>query len=267
MTSPNYKVNIWMSLAVLIFAICFQVLGVAWNADFFKVINAWGQDFDDRIWSFLTLMGDTAILWPLLLIFSITSMRIVYAVLAAVPLGGLLSVLLKRLFDSPRPAGVLESMDIHTIGPILKTHSFPSGHTITIFATIGVIFLIPVVRRRSLQMVIQLAVIAFGLLVALSRISVGAHWPVDCLAGAGIGWLSGLSGIYIVDRYHKRLENFKLSAIVVLLLWALSLSNFYRTIEYPASLVAVKCSFVLASVMLGAYLYKQKKSIASFFAR
>jgi hypothetical protein len=43
-------------------------------------------------------------------------MRIVYAVLAAVPLGGLLSVLLKRLFDSPRFAGVLESMDIHTIG-------------------------------------------------------------------------------------------------------------------------------------------------------
>ena len=264
MPLPHFKLNIAICLAVLLFAVLSQVLGVSWNVDFFKVINAWGVSVDERVWSVLTLMGDTAILWPMLLIFSISSLRCVYAVLAAVPVGGLLSVLLKRLFDSPRPASVIDSLDIHVVGPILKTHSFPSGHTITIFATMGAIFLGLMVKNRWLDISIKATLVIFGLLVALSRVTVGAHWPVDCLAGAAIGWLSALSGIYLVNRFQNRLDGFKLNTLLVFLLWTLAISNFYRSIDYPASIIAVDLAFFVATMMLGLYLFKFRKSIASF---
>ncbi len=265
MTSSHYKVNLFIGLAILFLAIYFQVLGVSWNLELFKLINTWGKNFDDQVWSFLTLMGDTAILWPVLLLLSLTSMQTIYSVLAAVPVGGLLSVLLKRLFDSPRPASIIESFELHTIGPILKTHSFPSGHTITIFATIGVIYLCVGFKNKLLGIGLKIGLIIFATLVALSRIMVGAHWPLDCLAGIGIGWISGLSGIYLVDRFQIRLGSFKISALVVFLLWALSASNFYRVLDFPGSPLVVQTTFLIATVMLGFFSYKQKKLIAGFF--
>jgi hypothetical protein len=39
-------------------------------------------------------------------------------------------------------------------------------------------------------------------LIGLSRIAVGAHWPVDVLAGAALGWLCGLSGLWWSARWR-----------------------------------------------------------------
>jgi len=37
--------------------------------------------------------------------------------------------------------------------------------------------------------------------VALSRSAVGAHWPIDLLAGVLGGWLSALGGIALAARW------------------------------------------------------------------
>lgn len=57
--------------------------------------------------------------------------------------------------------------------------SFPSGHTVTIFALATALALI---WRR-----LAWPAFAMAILVGLSRIAVGAHWPSDVLAGAWIG--------------------------------------------------------------------------------
>jgi membrane-associated phospholipid phosphatase len=259
------KINFLIALVLLIFLSAIQLFDLRINVDGFIAINSRGNIADEKVWSFITLMGDTGILWPMLLIFSIASMKTIYAVLAAVPMGGFLSVLLKKLFDSPRPSGLLESFDIHVIGPVLTTHSYPSGHTITIFAAISAIILSYSFQAKLLGSILKIGLFIFAIFVGISRIMVGAHWPLDCLAGACVGWISGVTGIYLSRKYLLKITNQNIDFVAVALLWILSIWNFYREFDYALSNLAAIVSFVISSTMLFFYIFKQKKSITSFF--
>jgi undecaprenyl-diphosphatase len=95
---------------------------------------------------------------------------------------GMVTVGLKWLFQRPRPSVVLEN--IHIVGPRLTMNSFPSGHTMTAFAILAVLF---VVDRKIAWWALPLAV-----LVGFSRIYLGAHFPSDVFSGACIGFF----GVY-----------------------------------------------------------------------
>jgi membrane-associated phospholipid phosphatase len=119
--------------------------------------------------------------------------NLVLAGLCSAPVALLLSRLPKALIDSPRPAAVLEAASIHVNGMRLLGHnSFPSGHAITAFLVVGVLLAAQGATRPRLPA--AAATVLVGFAVALSRIAVGAHWPSDVLAGAGLGLLAGLAG-------------------------------------------------------------------------
>jgi membrane-associated phospholipid phosphatase len=252
------KINFLIAFVLLILLSSIQLFDLKINVNGFIAINSRGNIADEKVWSFITLMGDTGILWPMLLIFSITSMKTIYAVLAAVPMGGFLSVLLKKLFDSPRPSGLLELVDIHVIGPVLTTHSYPSGHTITIFTAISAIVLSYSIQAKLLGSIFKIGLFIFATVVGISRIMVGAHWPLDCLAGACVGWISGVTGIYLSRKYLLKIANQNIDFVAVALLWVLSIWNFYREFDYALSNLAAIVSFVISSTMLFFYIFKQK---------
>jgi len=73
----------------------------------------------------------------------------------------------------------------------------------------------------------------FAVLVGVSRIAVGAHWPFDVLAGACVGWLAGLNGAYIAHRWQSAWQTSRSVWLLHFLCCALSLDLLDRTFEEP----------------------------------
>jgi len=82
---------------------------------------------------------------------------------------------IKSILPELRPAAALA--DVHVVGPILRSGSFPSGHSAAVFATC-------LTRAHfSPSPLLKIILILFGTLVGLSRIFVGAHFPNDVVWG------------------------------------------------------------------------------------
>jgi membrane-associated phospholipid phosphatase len=84
--------------------------------------------------------------------------------------------LLKPWLDFPRPPLALPAGAVHIVGQAEFHHSLPSGHSA--FAMLVAASLWPVAMRP-----VRAGLVVFVLWVGLSRISLGAHFPADVLAG------------------------------------------------------------------------------------
>ncbi len=111
--------------------------------------------------------------------------------------GGGLSLLCKMMVNRPRPEVVAHGAAF--------TSSFPSGHSLmamVIYLTLGAL-LAGRQPNRLLRFFVLLVAFFLAVLIGLSRIYLGAHWPTDVLAG----WLLGLAWTllaWLVARWLQR---------------------------------------------------------------
>ena len=124
---------------------------------------------------------------------------VITGLFAAAILGGLVSTVVKESFQILRPPAVLAPEQFHLIGHKLDLVSFPSGHTLTAFGVATLLILGLQLRGWRLACVLALAS-----LIGLSRIAVGAHWPLDVLGGAVLGSLCGWGGWQAAIWLHQR---------------------------------------------------------------
>ena len=144
----------------------------------------------------LTALGSTAVLTLIVLavsgfLYLTDRPRKALAVLGWSAAGALLSTVTKLGFARPRP-------DLVPHGAEVYTHSFPSGHALSsavIFLTLGAMLALVQDSRRIKFYVLAFAVM-LTVIVGLSRVYLGVHWPSDVLAGwalgaawATLGWL------------------------------------------------------------------------------
>ena len=111
--------------------------------------------------------------------------RIALFTLVAVSGGMLLSTLLKMGFDRPRP-------DLVPHESIVYTASFPSGHSMmsaVTYLTLAAL-LNSVQPSQRLKAYLLIVAIVMTVLIGVSRVYLGVHWPTDVLAGwaAGAAW-------------------------------------------------------------------------------
>lgn len=110
----------------------------------------------------------------------------------------LLNSLIKTLIARPRP-----STDLVAVVSNPNSHSFPSGHVTFYVCYFGFLFFVAyaTLPRGSFSRRLSLIVLALPvLLVGLSRVYLGAHWPSDAIGGY---LLSGLWLGFSLEMYRR----------------------------------------------------------------
>lgn len=110
---------------------------------------------------------------------------------------GVLLGYLKPLLDFPRPPLALPPGTLNIVGAPEYHHSLPSGHSS--FAMLVTASLWPVLNRNW-----RIAGVVFVLWVGISRVSLGAHFPADVMAG----FLSSLAVVVVVYLAVQKLGRF-----------------------------------------------------------
>ncbi|MBO9620927.1 MAG: phosphatase PAP2 family protein, partial [Niabella sp.] len=125
----------------------------------------------------LTQLGDALISLSILSIFVLYAPRIWEALIPGLLVSLLFSSALKPLLTVPRPAAVFDNNSFIIVGKKLTgLNSTPSGHSITIFAVLAVLLFAFAPQKRGAKMIWFFVAVSTGLLVAFSRVGVGAHY-------------------------------------------------------------------------------------------
>lgn len=163
------------------------------NAMIFQTIN--GIANNSKLFDFIGVFFADYLLWIaigiLIVLFSIKKTRwmAISAGISIVLSRLIITEIIKRLYSSPRPYLVLEGVR-KIISENHDYQSFPSGHAAIFFALATAIYFF---NKKW-------GIIGFiiALLVGISRIYVGVHWPIDILGGAMIGIVAGVIIIKII---------------------------------------------------------------------
>lgn len=155
-------------------------------------VRRWESALMNRVMRTLTHLGDTSswVVVGLTLAFS-GGGGPRYALLLGLgaTIAVLVSQVLKRLCCRPRPSCGIQGFGALTENP--DAFSFPSGHTAAAFG-----IALALAGEGSGLGALTLS-LASG--IAVSRVYLGAHYPLDVAAGTLVGALAGLAARLIVD--------------------------------------------------------------------
>jgi membrane-associated phospholipid phosphatase len=224
------------------------------NRALFLFLNHLSAYSGDTIWAQLTVMGDTAVVLALLLPWWRKRPDLVWAALLAALLATAWTHGLKPFFDAPRPPAVLDAGSFHIIGPAHRNGSFPSGHSTAIFTLVGVMVL--TLAKGWLRW----PLLAFAIVVAVSRSVVGVHWPIDLLGGMLGGWLSALGGVWLARcwQWEQKLVVRWLAALIPAIAAGLLLLG-YKTGYAEAAMLQQGLGAVCLALWGLGWVLRQKK--------
>lgn len=150
------------------------------NIYLFNLINHHHNKIFDTFFYTYASLGSGFVLLPFLAyIYSFRRYKL-KIFLTSLIIETILVMLLKNLFDQPRPASLIKH--VHLLYK-LYWHSFPSGDT-------AMAFVIALVGAYKERFIIQFMFFLYAFLIMYERSYVGVHFPLDTTVGAIVGIFS-----------------------------------------------------------------------------
>ena len=178
----------------------------------------------------LTQLGNPLIFLGLLTPFIIYTPKLWEVILNSTIISALMSFILKIIFDIPRPAQILDHQSFIIIGEVLGGYkSMPSGHSITTFSIITILLIAFMPKKVNHKIILSFSIILIGLIIAFSRVGVGAHYPLDVIIGSTIGYMSSIFGIYLNNKFNLwcwiKKEKYYPILMLFLIIWGIAIVN------------------------------------------
>ena len=107
--------------------------------------------------------------------------------------------------------------------------SLPSGHSIATFTILTSVFFAFIPKELRFKIIWFCSILIVGLIIAFTRVGVGAHYPLDVIIGSIIGCIAALVGIFINKKYNPWIwignKKYYPVFIFVIFIWAIALIN------------------------------------------
>ena len=172
-----------------------------------RAIQSIANPFLDGLFQFITMFGEEAILIPLIAVIYWAFNKkmgeyIAYASLTSVLVNGAI----KDIFKAKRPIGEpgIRSLRVETA----TGYSFPSGHTqgtASFWAAIAIYL-----KKNYMYGISGLIII----LVAISRLYLGVHYPKDVLFGAIFGILTSFITYKLFNKVNNKIALYFITFII-----------------------------------------------------
>ncbi|GAA1827728.1 phosphatase PAP2 family protein [Actinomadura chokoriensis] len=193
---PMDALRLMLALAALMVLVAVSRDVPGWDADLFRLVNDLPDAIEVPMWLLMQAgwVGAAAVAGVAAAAFR----RFRFAVTLTVggTLAWVLAKVVKDVSGRPRPAALLEDVALRSDATPFGT-GFVAGHTAVAAALVTVAgAYLPRPYRRTLWVVVAA--------VGAARMYVGAHFPVDVLGGAALGWAVGAAALLIIGTPAHR---------------------------------------------------------------
>lgn len=160
----------------------------------FQGLFAWGYGFFDFFFAFITAFGEELVLFIVLPVFYWAVNKEMAQIGAVAGFATMtLNGMIKDICEVERPIGTegirfveVENFFVDTVHLKEGSYSFPSGHSQT--SSVMMFSIASYYNKKKLWIAASILV----LLVMLSRLYLGVHWPLDVLVGGALGAVSAV---------------------------------------------------------------------------
>ncbi|HZY36362.1 MAG TPA: phosphatase PAP2 family protein [Mucilaginibacter sp.] len=166
--------------------------------EIYFAVNTRYDDFLDTVEPYITDLGDGWTIVILAVIAALFNYRVAFLLVTTFLITSLGVQIAKFIIDAPRPSLYYKSQfsKLHFAKgvEILSHHSFPSGHTLTAFAT-GVL-LTYLIKNKNWAFLWMF----YGLMVGFSRMYLSEHFFEDVVAGSIMGVVLAVIWIWFIEN-------------------------------------------------------------------
>lgn len=193
------------------------------NRGLFLFFNQASHYTGGILWELITTFGDSLVVFSLALLLIGRRPLLLWILMFSAMVSTVVVHGTKEWALVMRPPAIIPADELTVIGTALKAVSFPSGHTTAVFTMVALLCL-----QQGVALRWKFALLLLGVLVGISRMAVGVHWPIDVLGGALIAWGSVLVGYFFAPQIPWGLtRNAQRFFAVLLVLVAVSLIFFH----------------------------------------
>ena len=192
-----YKIRLFFIPYLVILCACLAIkLSFSREAIYFAV-NSHNYPLADILAPFFTDLGNGITIIILSAILVLFNYRAAFLMISSWALTSIIAQIVKFIFDAPRPFLYFQAQlnHIHLVKGVymLRLHSFPSGHTQTIFSAMVVVMYL-IKNKKWAPLLLLLAI-----LVGYSRMYLSEHFFEDVVAGSAIGVLFTVAWLRYID--------------------------------------------------------------------